>query len=70
MPMERPQRQRRPTVFWKILGIIALVWIAFIVIGAVIKLVMPVLVIGALAIGGYVIYKAIKSSSSDQVTRY
>jgi hypothetical protein len=57
-------------VFWKILGVIALVWIAFIVVGALIKLVMPVIIIGALATGGYVIYKAVKGPSSTDVTRY
>lgn len=58
-------------MFWKILGIVAAAWIALIVIGAVIKMLIPVLVISVLAFGAYALYKAVTSTGhKEDVTRY
>jgi hypothetical protein len=56
-------------VFWKIVGIVALVWLAFIVVGALIKGLFPILVISAIVFGLYLLYKAMSSSDSKDVTR-
>jgi hypothetical protein len=59
-------------VFLKILGIVAAVWLAFLVLGLVVHLVklvfgllIPVLVVGVIAYGGYLVYKAVKGPRSD-----
>jgi hypothetical protein len=56
-------------VFWKILGIVVLVWVALMVIGALIKMLIPVVVVGILAGGGYLVYKAVKSSGAN-ISKY
>ena len=56
-------------MFWKIVGIVALVWLAFVVLGALIKGLFPILVISAIVFGLYLLYKAMSSSDSKDVTR-
>jgi hypothetical protein len=65
-----PTRNREAgTVFWKILGIVVLVWVALMVIGALIKMLIPVVVLGILVGGGYLVYKAVKGSGTN-MTKY
>ncbi|MCX5045898.1 hypothetical protein OG921_22270 [Aldersonia sp. NBC_00410] len=56
-------------MFWKIVGIVALVWLAFIVVGALIKGLFPILVISAVVFGLYLLYKAMSGSDAKDMTR-
>lgn len=60
-------------MFWKILGIVAAVWIALVVLGWVFKvvvgMVLPVLCLSVVVFGGYLLYKAVKGSKSSDTTR-
>ncbi|WP_169823324.1 hypothetical protein [Aldersonia kunmingensis] len=56
-------------MFWKIVGIVALVWLAFLILGALIKSLFPILVISAIVFGLYLLYKAMSSSDNKDVTR-
>jgi hypothetical protein len=55
-------------MFWKILGIIVLVWLAFAVLGAVIKGLFWVAVAGAIVFGIYWLFKAISASDKRDLT--
>lgn len=50
-------------MFWKIVGVVALVWIAFALIGALIKGLFGVLVVSAIIFGLYMLFKAMSGSS-------
>ncbi|MFC9896259.1 hypothetical protein ACFVMC_21435 [Nocardia sp. NPDC127579] len=58
-------------MLWKIIGVVALVWIAFMVIGALLKGLFPILMISAVVFGLYLLYKAVTGaetkSSIDKV---
>ncbi|KZM74906.1 hypothetical protein AWN90_23095 [Nocardia terpenica] len=54
-------------MFWKIVGVVALVWLALIVIGALIKALFPILMISVVVFGLFLLYKAV-SSSNDKTT--
>ncbi|WP_328398913.1 hypothetical protein [Nocardia sp. NBC_00416] len=56
-------------MLWKIIGVVAVVWIALAVIGALIKGLFPILVIGAVVFGLYLLYKAISGSNDNSVTK-
>ncbi|WP_019929783.1 hypothetical protein [Nocardia sp. BMG111209] len=56
-------------MFWKILGIVALVWVAMIVIGALIKALFPILMISAIVFGLYLLYKAVSGSNKAPVDK-
>ncbi|WP_196054635.1 hypothetical protein [Nocardia aurantiaca] len=49
-------------MFWKILGVVVLVWIAFAVLGWLIKALFPILLVSAIIFGLYVLYKALSGS--------
>ncbi|WP_460726242.1 hypothetical protein [Nocardia heshunensis] len=51
-------------MFWKILGVVVLVWIAFAILGALIKALFPILVITAIVFGLYWVYKAMSGSKN------
>jgi hypothetical protein len=51
-------------MFWKILGVVALVWLALIVVGALVKALFPILMISAVVFGLYLLYKALTGSKS------
>ncbi|WP_198347279.1 hypothetical protein [Nocardia terrae] len=51
-------------MFWKILGIVVLVWIAFAVLGWLIKVLFPLLLVSAVIFGLYVLYKAVSGSKN------
>jgi hypothetical protein len=55
-------------MFWRILGIIVLVWLAFAVLGAVIKGLFWVAVAGAIVFGIYWLFKAISASDKRDLT--
>ncbi|HEY3259444.1 MAG TPA: hypothetical protein VGJ95_04130 [Pseudonocardiaceae bacterium] len=54
---------------WRVLGIVALVWIGFMIIGAVFKLLMWVLVIGAVVAVGSAVYAAISNRGGPKALR-
>jgi hypothetical protein len=57
-------------MFWKIVGVVVLVWIGLAVIGAVFDHLFGILVLGAIAFGGYMLYKAISGGKRrDDITR-
>ncbi|WP_040867948.1 hypothetical protein [Nocardia exalbida] len=56
-------------MLWKIIGIVAVVWIALAVIGALIKGLFPILVISAVVFGLYLLYKAVSGSDNSTVSK-
>ncbi|BAD58701.1 hypothetical protein IU443_10255 [Nocardia farcinica] len=56
-------------MLWKIIGVVAVVWIALAVIGALIKGLFPILVISALVFGAYLLYKAISGADRSTVDK-
>ena len=52
-------------MFVKIVGIVALVWIALVIIGVLIKGLFPILVISAAVFGFYLLYKSLFGSNRD-----
>jgi hypothetical protein len=57
-------------VFWKILGIVAAIWIAIMIVGWVIKMLIPVVAISVVVFGGYLLYKAVKGPKATDVGRF
>ncbi|WP_165611558.1 hypothetical protein [Mycobacteroides franklinii] len=49
-------------MLWKIIGVLLVVWLAFLVVGAIFKLVVPMLVVGVLILGGVLVYRAVTES--------
>lgn len=49
-------------MFWKILGVVVLVWIAFMILGWLIKSLFPILMVSAVIFGLYLLYKAVLGS--------
>lgn len=56
-------------MFLKVIGIVALVWLAFVILGALIKGLFPILVISAVVFGGYLLYKALRGSDAKDMSR-
>ncbi|MFQ6398273.1 hypothetical protein ACLMAJ_33140 [Nocardia sp. KC 131] len=56
-------------MLWKIIGVVAVVWIALAIIGALIKGLFPILVISAVVFGLYLLYKAVSGSNKSSVTK-
>ncbi|MGK8523273.1 hypothetical protein ACRS6B_17730 [Nocardia asteroides] len=56
-------------MLWKIIGIVAVVWIALAVIGALLEGLFPILVISAIVFGLYLLYKAVSSSDDSTVSK-
>ncbi|WP_169811592.1 hypothetical protein [Nocardia shimofusensis] len=54
-------------MLWKIIGVVAIVWIALAIIGALIEGLFPVLVVGALVFGAYLLFKAVSSNDRTPV---
>lgn len=52
-------RERWVPVLWKIIGVLLVVWLAFLVVGAIFKLLVPTLVVGVLILGGVMLYRAV-----------
>ncbi|WP_164877520.1 hypothetical protein [Prescottella agglutinans] len=52
-------------MFWKIVGIVALIWIAFALIGAVVKGLFWILAVSAIVFGVYMLLKAMSGSSDS-----
>lgn len=50
-------------MFWKIVGIVALIWIALALIGAVMKGLFWILVVSAIVFGIYMLFKSMSGSS-------
>ncbi|GAB2635629.1 hypothetical protein ACWDYH_22570 [Nocardia goodfellowii] len=49
-------------MLWKIIGVVALVWIAFMIVGALLEGLFPILMISAIVFGLYLLYKAVVGS--------
>lgn len=56
-------------MFWKIVGVVALVWIALAVVGALVKGLFWVLVVGAVVFGLYLLFKAMSGSDAHDIDR-
>lgn len=56
-------------MFWKIVGIVALIWIALALVGALIKGLFWILVVSAVVFGLYMLFKAISGSDHKDLTR-
>ncbi|MBF6436008.1 hypothetical protein [Nocardia cyriacigeorgica] len=56
-------------MLWKIIGVVAVVWIALAVIGALIKGLFPILMISAVVFGLYLLYKAVSGSDKNTVSK-
>ena len=54
-------------MIWKIIIGVVLIWIALMLVGWLFKMVIPVLVISALAFGVYALYKASSSKERNSV---
>ncbi|RVW03915.1 hypothetical protein [Rhodococcus xishaensis] len=52
-------------MFWKIVGIVALIWIAFALIGALVKGLFWILAMSAIVFGLYMLFKAMSGSSDS-----
>ncbi|MEU0541351.1 hypothetical protein [Nocardia sp. NPDC005978] len=50
-------------MLWKIIGVVAVVWIALAIIGALIKGLFPILMISLVVFGLYLLYKAVSGSN-------
>ncbi|WP_175420413.1 hypothetical protein [Rhodococcus sp. SGAir0479] len=50
-------------MFWKIIGIVALVWIALALVGALVKGLFWILAVSAIVFGVYLLLKAMSGSS-------
>ncbi|NNH74909.1 hypothetical protein HLB23_34525 [Nocardia uniformis] len=50
-------------MLWKIIGVVAVAWIALAIIGALIKGLFPILMISLVVFGLYLLYKAVSGSS-------
>ncbi|WP_212566652.1 MULTISPECIES: hypothetical protein [unclassified Mycobacterium] len=59
-------RERWVPVLWKIIGVLLVVWLAFLVVGAIFKLLVPILVAGVLILGGVMLYRAV--TDADKTT--
>ncbi|QIS13904.1 hypothetical protein [Nocardia arthritidis] len=56
-------------MLWKIIGIVAVVWIALAILGALIKGLFPILVISAIVFGLYLLYKAVSGSNNNTISK-
>lgn len=54
-------------MFWKILGIVALVWIVLAVVGTLVKGLFWILVVSAVVFGVYLLVKAFSDSDSNTI---
>ncbi|UGT63535.1 hypothetical protein [Nocardia asteroides] len=54
---------------WKIIGVVALVWIAVAIIGALLKGLFPLLVLAVIVGGLYLLYKAVVGSGDNTVQK-
>ncbi|MFC3962010.1 hypothetical protein [Nocardia jiangsuensis] len=54
---------------WKIIGVVALVWIAVAIIGALLKGLFPLLVLAVIVGGLYLLYKAVAGSGDNTVSK-
>jgi len=58
-------------MFWKIVGMVALVWVGLAVIGALFDHLFGILVLSAIIFGGYLLYKAMSGKDrKDDLSRF
>ncbi|SUA79731.1 Uncharacterised protein [Nocardia otitidiscaviarum] len=56
-------------MLWKIIGVVAVVWIALAIIGALIKGLFPILMISLVVFGLYLLYKAMSGSDKSTISK-
>ncbi|MGW0025868.1 hypothetical protein [Rhodococcus sp. NPDC003383] len=56
-------------MFWKIVGVVALVWIGLALFGALFEHLFGILMVSAIIFGGYLIYKAIAGDKHDDIMK-
>ncbi|MBF6132503.1 hypothetical protein IU501_05760 [Nocardia otitidiscaviarum] len=56
-------------MLWKIIGVVAVVWIALAIIGALIKGLFPILMISLVVFGLYLLYKAVSGSDKSTISK-
>lgn len=61
-----PTREEAEPVLWKIVGVLLGVWLAFLIVGAIFKLVVPMLVVGAVILGSVMIYRAVTGAGDSK----
>ncbi|MGW5074957.1 hypothetical protein [Rhodococcus sp. NPDC004095] len=61
--------ERRTDVFWKIVGVVALVWVALALVGVLVKGLFWILAVSAVVFGVYLLVKAFSDKDSSDVTR-
>ncbi|MFC8046624.1 hypothetical protein [Nocardia sp. NPDC057353] len=54
---------------WKIIGVVALVWIAVAIIGALLEGLFPLLVLGVIVGGLYLLYRAVTDKSDNTISK-
>ena len=52
------------SMFWKILGVVAVVWLVLIVVGALVKALFPILMISLFSFELYLLHKSVLGSKS------
>ncbi len=56
-------------MFWKIVGVVALIWVALALVGVLVKGLFWILAVSAMVFGVYLLVKAFSGSDSNGVTR-
>lgn len=56
-------------MFWKILGIVALIWIALALVGVLVKGLFWILAVSAVVFGVYLLVKAFSDKDSNDISR-
>lgn len=55
-------------MFWKIVGIVALIWVALALVGVLVKGLFWILVVSAIVFGAYLLFKAMTGSDDTTPT--
>ncbi|MFE3293431.1 hypothetical protein [Rhodococcus sp. NPDC059234] len=56
-------------MFWKIIGVVALIWVAMALVGVLVKGLFWIVAVSAVVFGLYLLFKAMSGSDSNDVTR-
>lgn len=56
-------------MFWKIVAVVAVIWVALAIVGVLVKGLFWILAVSAVVFGVYLVVKALSGSDSNGVTR-
>lgn len=56
-------------MFWKIVAVVAVIWVALAIVGVLVKGLFWILAVSAVVFGVYLVVKALSGSNSNGVTR-